>query len=108
MSPSERDRHELFRKLAELIGEEHAGILMRHLPPSEWPQLVTKDDLERALREHGMALRTELRAEVHGLEARLLNEMMKQSRTFVTTTVTAIVGSVAAAAAISFAAAGLA
>ena len=103
MAASERDRHELYRALAELIGEEHAGILMRHLPPSEWPQLVTKDDLDRALGQ----LRAELRGEVQSTEARLLTAMAKQSRTFVLTTVTAIVGSVATPAAIAFAAAGL-
>lgn len=44
MGPEERD--ELIRRLAEVLGDEHASRLMEHLPPVPWDELATKADLQ--------------------------------------------------------------
>ena len=36
MAIDERSRHELFVRLEEVLGEEHATVLMEHLPPVGW------------------------------------------------------------------------
>ena len=63
MSVSERERHRLYDRAIEILGEEEATILMAHLPPGGYPNLATKQDL--------LMLRQELGRELGGLESRL-------------------------------------
>ncbi|HVM36296.1 MAG TPA: hypothetical protein VM784_13275 [Actinomycetota bacterium] len=46
MAIDERSRHELFVRLEEVLGEEHASVLMEHLPPVGWADVATKRDLD--------------------------------------------------------------
>jgi hypothetical protein len=57
MSVDERSRHQLYRKLEQVLGSEEAGTLMAHLPPSGASELATKQDLREL--EH------KLLAEIH-------------------------------------------
>lgn len=45
MAIDERARHELHRKLEEVLGAEEAATLMAHLPPVGWADVATKQDL---------------------------------------------------------------
>lgn len=47
MALDERSRHALFNRLEETLGQEHASVLMEHLPPVGWADVVTKHDLEQ-------------------------------------------------------------
>src|SRR5690242_17223786 len=97
----ERARHELFRRLEQLLGPESAGTLMELLPPVGWADMATKHDLD-ALEE-----RTNLRFEL--LEQKLLAgfraELLTQSNTIsaqVRTVVVANVGTALSIAALAF------
>jgi hypothetical protein len=46
MSIDERQRHELYQRLEEVLGGEHADTMMAHLPPVGWADVATKRDLE--------------------------------------------------------------
>ncbi len=67
MSPSERERLELYDHLGEVLGTDHAGTLMEMLPPTGWGDVATRGDLGLVGRE--------LRAEMSGLGADLRGEM---------------------------------
>jgi hypothetical protein len=45
MAIDERARHELHRKLEEVLGADEAATLMSHLPPVGWADVATKHDL---------------------------------------------------------------
>jgi transcriptional regulator NrdR family protein len=55
MVVDERSRHELSRRLEEVLGTEAATTLIEHLPPVGWAEVVTKHDL--AALEQWMELR---------------------------------------------------
>lgn len=44
MAIDERARHELHRKLEEVLGADEAATLMSHLPPVGWADVATKRD----------------------------------------------------------------
>ena len=46
MAIGERDRHRLYDRLEEVLGQEEATILMAHLPPVGWADVATKRDLD--------------------------------------------------------------
>jgi hypothetical protein len=64
MPVDERSRHQLYRKLDELMGAQEATTLMELLPPSGWGDLATKRDIE--------ALRLELHADMDRLARRMV------------------------------------
>jgi len=45
MAVDERSRHELYRRLEEVLGREAATTLIEHLPPVGWADVATKHDL---------------------------------------------------------------
>jgi hypothetical protein len=45
MAVDERSRHELYRRLDEVLGSEAATTLIEHLPPVGWADVATKNDL---------------------------------------------------------------
>ena len=55
MAVDERSRHELYRRLEEVLGPEAATTLIEHLPPVGWADVATKHDL--AALEERMELR---------------------------------------------------
>lgn len=59
MAVDERSRHELYRRLEEVLGSDAATTLIEHLPPVGWADVVTKHDLA------GLDQRMELRFTVH-------------------------------------------
>ena len=64
MTSTENDRRILHSALEAACGPRPAEILMAHLPPAGWRDLVTKDDL--VLARSGIQLEIEkLRSEVH-------------------------------------------
>jgi sulfite reductase beta subunit-like hemoprotein len=116
MAVDERSRHALFRRLAEVLGDEEASTLMEHLPPVGWADVATKRDLddlaernrfehealaERWGHEH-QTLRKEMDARFeqnrlehealeHRLTAALHRELAAQTRTFVLATLGSVV-----------------
>jgi hypothetical protein len=63
MVVDERSRHELYRRLEEVLGPEAATTLIEHLPPVGWADVTTKHDLA------GLEQRVDLR--FTGLEGRI-------------------------------------
>ncbi len=51
MATTEPARHQLYRRLSEIIGDEEADTLMELLPPVGWADVATKADIEH-LAEH--------------------------------------------------------
>ena len=45
MAITEKQRHELFTKAEEVLGEANAETIMSHLPPVGWADVATKQDL---------------------------------------------------------------
>lgn len=45
MVVDERARHELYRRLEEVLGPDAATTLIEHLPPVGWADVATKHDL---------------------------------------------------------------
>ena len=74
----EARRHQVYDVLRERLGEEAADLIMSHLPPVPWTDLLTKQDLDRALRVQSAELRAEiadLRGELRGEIADLRGEL---------------------------------
>jgi hypothetical protein len=67
MAITEKTRHELYRRLEEILGPDEANTLMEHLPPVGWADVATKEDL------HQLETRLDARFEV--LEFKLRSEM---------------------------------
>ena len=77
MPASEKKRLALLNRLIEVLGREEAEVLMDSLPPVDWHQLATKDDVF-ALKEDVFALKEDvvaLKEDVVALEQRLRTEM---------------------------------
>jgi hypothetical protein len=47
MAVDERRRHQLYRRLEEVLGEDEAGTLMDHLPPGGWGDVARRSDIDR-------------------------------------------------------------
>jgi hypothetical protein len=57
MTVDERARHQLYRRLEEVLGIQEAGTLMAQLPPVSVQDLATKQDLE--ILEHKLTAKME-------------------------------------------------
>ena len=102
MAIDERARHELHRKLEEVLGADEAATRMSHLPPVGWADVATKHDLAQL--EERMILRFQsmedrFDGKLARLEGRIYDQMAKQSRA----TVMAVLGSVLTVASLVFA-----
>ena len=88
MAVDERSRHELFTRLEEILGQEHAAVLMEHLPPVGWADVATKHDLDQ--------LRTATKSDLEVTEQRLLAtfraEINAQTRLMILSMATVSVG----------------
>ena len=67
MTIDERSRHDLHRRLDEVLGPKEATVLMEHLPPVGWADVATKADLAH--------LQQQVSLEVQAVELRLRAEM---------------------------------
>jgi hypothetical protein len=65
MPVDERSRHQLHRKLDEVLGSEEATAMMELLPPVGWADVATKQDV----RQEVQTLRLEMQALRHELHA---------------------------------------
>jgi hypothetical protein len=43
---TEENRHQLYRRLEEVLGHDEATVMMEHLPPVGWAEVATKRDLD--------------------------------------------------------------
>jgi hypothetical protein len=96
MAIDERSRHDLFARLEEVLGKEHATVLMEHLPPVGWADVATKRDLDQLANR----LKHELRAEFHA-------ELHAQTRTMVQWLILSVFGSTFTVGVLAFGAAHL-
>lgn len=46
MAITEQSRKNMYQRLEEVLGDDHAATLMEHLPPVGWADVATKQDLE--------------------------------------------------------------
>jgi len=78
MSVTERSRHELFKKLEEVLGMEEAGTLMDLVPPIGWGDMATKRDLEdlgKATKQDIEDLRLATKRDLDLLETRVVSNL---------------------------------
>jgi hypothetical protein len=99
MAVDEGARHQLFKRLEDLLGEREAGTLMAHLPPVGWADVATKKDLERleavnnseharleaAFKADHRRLDAQIDARLHRMESRLLRTILITNSTSVLT-----------------------
>ena len=71
---SERQRLDLYERLGETLGRDHAEVLMEYLPPVGWNDVARRHDLD-LLRADTQSLGTELRSEMQTLGTELRSEM---------------------------------
>ena len=93
---SERQRLDLYERLGETLGREHAEVLMEYLPPVGWNDVARRHDLEqlRAEMKTGFA---EVRAEMHALRSDLhaeLHQQLNRQLVWLVGTILASVGAV--------------
>lgn len=82
MTISDQSRHDLHRRLAEVLGHDEAATLMEHLPLVGWADVATKRDLDHLALElrsemaTGFAeVRIELQRELGGLRGDLARQL---------------------------------
>ena len=92
MAITDAERHNLHTKFDELIGKEHAAVLMEHLPPSGWSDVARTRDLDQlearmnaqfgivGSKFEGLELRFE--AMEHKFEAALERSLREQTNKF--------------------------
>ena len=71
MPVDERSRHQLYRKLDEVMGHEEATTLMELLPPTGWGDVATNQGMQQQIE----ALRMEIKQEIAGLRGELRGDM---------------------------------
>ncbi len=72
MAVDEYARHELFKRLEDVLGGKEASTLMAHLPPVGWADVATKSDLDHL----GDVLDARFDAKLNALESRLLRTIL--------------------------------
>lgn len=86
MAVDERARHELHRKLEEVLGPEEAATLMAHLPPVGWADVATKHDLaqlEERMNLRFQAMEDRIDGMLDRLRGEMFDRMAQQSRVMV-------------------------
>lgn len=110
MAVDESSRHDLYKRLEQVLGHEHATVLMEHLPPVGWADVATKHDLEQlevATKHDLERLETRLEATKYELLATFRAEMNAQTRTMMTAMIWMTSGLALTVAGLAFAAARL-
>lgn len=75
MAITEQSRRELYQRLDEVLGDEHATTLMEHLPPTGWADVATKQDLAQLEERLTLRFDRELRVRISALERDLTARM---------------------------------
>jgi hypothetical protein len=88
MTFNESQRIQLHQALGRQIGDEMAGVLMSSLPPFDWNQVATKDDLKAFATRDEMnvkfaELRGDLTSEVFDLRVELYKSLRSNTLTMV-------------------------
>ena len=78
MTNPERDRHELYQRLDEVLGHQPATTLMDLLPPVGWADVARRSDLDAIHRELADCAR---RSDLTELELRLERSIRDMFRT---------------------------
>ncbi|MDQ3305926.1 MAG: hypothetical protein M3535_08110 [Actinomycetota bacterium] len=99
MSSDERVRHELYQRLEEVLGVEHATALMEHLPAHR--DVATKADVR------DLVTKVELEVVKQELTATFRKELSESFATQTRTIVFALFGAMATSSGLAFAAARL-
>jgi hypothetical protein len=112
MVVDERSRHELYRRLEEVLGPDAATTLIEHLPPVGWADVATRHDLAglEQVEERFERVEERIKAAMSELRATFEHELRAQSGAFghelraqTTTMVFALVSVVLTMAALAFA-----
>ena len=103
MAITEKQRHELFTKAEEVLGEANAETLMSHLPPVGWADVATTRDLD-GLRSDFNAQRVSMKQDMELLRLELRGEMTRGFATMTRTYVITSFGSAIAVASLVLAA----
>ena len=120
MVVDERSRHQLYRRLEEVLGPDAATTLIEHLPPVGWAEVATRHDLAgleqridlrfERVEERFERIEERIKAAMSELRGTFEHEMRTQSSAFghelraqTTTMVFALVGVVLTMAALAFA-----
>ena len=90
MALDERARHELHRKLEEVLGADQANTLMEMLPPVGWADVATKRDLD--------ALESRFDLRLEAVEHRLWAEIATSARTALIAHIATTIGAIIAVA----------
>ncbi len=75
MSITDAERHDLYKALEEVLGEQRANVLMEHLPPVGWADVATKRDLDH-LEEH---VRKDLALQIANLRNEVTGQLMRHT-----------------------------
>ncbi len=92
MAIDERSRHDLFSRLEDVLGKEHAAVLMEHLPPVGWGDVATKRDLDQLEARLLEATDLKLQATEQRVLATFRAEVNSQTRIMIFSMATAFVG----------------
>ena len=82
MSITDAERHDLYKALEEVLGEQRANVLMEHLPPVGWADVATKrdlDHLEEHLRLEMLGLRKDLELQIVNLRNEVTGQLMRHT-----------------------------
>ncbi len=82
MSITDAERHDLYKALEEVLGEQRANVLMEHLPPVGWADVATKrdlDHLEEHLRLEMLGLRKDLELQIANLRNEVTGQLMRHT-----------------------------
>ena len=92
MAIDERSRHRLYQRLQEVLGEAEATVLMEHLPPVGWADVVTKRDLDLKLEAVEQRILATVRAEMNAQTRTMIHAMIFSTSAAVITVGTLAVG----------------
>jgi len=110
MAITEEGRHQVYNRLAAVLGQKEAGMLMEYFPPLGWAEMATRQDMNGVrdeLRGEMALVRTELRGEIELVRSELRGEIARSERRIISTLVFAMLASNATLAGLAFGAARL-
>ena len=95
----ERQRLDLYERLGETLGREHAEVLMEYLPPVGWNDVARRHDVElvrsemQVLRSEMQVLRSDVDSRLDGLRVEM-HQMFSRQLVWLVGTILASVGAI--------------